>query len=175
MFDALLVALRCSDGEDDASEDLDAALRKLQAFTAKVGPGEHHPRGTLLWLPSHSSNCSSSPLCWVQETGTPRARPQEVQPGQVIKKPEVIDDFLRNFFIKMGLSRTCECFEAEWYELKVTGRLDNTTTVPDVYMRNAVSAVSISPQSLDHKGTVYLGRGNSRMTIWKGLSCNAGW
>ncbi|EFJ47004.1 hypothetical protein VOLCADRAFT_109152 [Volvox carteri f. nagariensis] len=95
-----------SDGEDDASEDLDAALRKLQAFTAK-------------------------------DTATPRARPQEVQPGQVVKKPEVIDDFLRNFFIKMGLSRTCECFEAEWYELKATGRLDTATTVPDVYLRNA--------------------------------------
>ncbi|GLI70980.1 hypothetical protein VaNZ11_016084 [Volvox africanus] len=95
-----------SDGEDDASEDLDAALRKLQAFTAK-------------------------------DASTARSRAPEVQPGQVVKKPEVIDDFLRNFFIKMGLSRTCECFEAEWYELKATGRLDSTTTVPDVYLRNA--------------------------------------
>ncbi|GFR41830.1 hypothetical protein Agub_g2605 [Astrephomene gubernaculifera] len=96
-----------SDGEDDASEDLDAALRKLQAFTAK------------------------------QEPPAARTRLPEVQPGQVVKKPEVIDDFLRNFFIKMGLSRTCECFEAEWYELKAIGRLDNNTTVPDVYLRNA--------------------------------------
>ena len=74
-----------------------------------------------------------------QEPTTGRARIQEVQPGQVVKKPEVIDDFLRNFFIKMSLSRTCECFEAEWYELKATGRLDSSTTVPDVYLRNAVS------------------------------------
>eukprot|EP00198_Chlamydomonas_reinhardtii_P002899 XP_001692235.1 WD-repeat protein of flagellum central pair [Chlamydomonas reinhardtii] len=96
-----------SDGEDDASEDLDAALRKLQQFTSK------------------------------QEAATGPARTTEVKPGQVVKKPEVIDDFLRNFFIKMGLSRTCECFEAEWYELKATGRLDNSTTVPDVYLRNA--------------------------------------
>ncbi|KAG2427437.1 hypothetical protein HXX76_012373 [Chlamydomonas incerta] len=96
-----------SDGEDDASEDLDAALRKLQQFTSK------------------------------QEATTGPARTPEVKPGQVVKKPEVIDDFLRNFFIKMGLSRTCECFEAEWYELKATGRLDNSTTVPDVYLRNA--------------------------------------
>ncbi|KXZ47989.1 hypothetical protein GPECTOR_31g352 [Gonium pectorale] len=95
-----------SDGDDDASEDLDAALRKLQAFTAK-------------------------------ETVTGKARTPEVLPGQVVKKPEVIDDFLRNFFIKMGLSRTCDCFEAEWYELKATGRLDSSTTVPDVYLRNA--------------------------------------
>lgn len=95
-----------SDVEDDASEDLDAALRSLQAFTAK------------------------------KEPATARPRTPEVLPGQVVKKPEVIDDFLRNFFVKMGLSRTCEAFEAEWYELKATGRLDNSK-VPDVYMRNA--------------------------------------
>ena len=34
-----------SDGEDAASEDLDAALRKLQAFTTKAGDGGS--RGTL--------------------------------------------------------------------------------------------------------------------------------
>ncbi len=73
-----------------------------------------------------------------QEPAAGRARTPEVQPGQVVKKPEVIDDFLRNFFIKMGLSRTCEIFEAEWYELKATGRLDSGQTVPDVYLRNAV-------------------------------------
>uniref|UniRef100_A0A7S3QVU9 Uncharacterized protein n=1 Tax=Dunaliella tertiolecta TaxID=3047 RepID=A0A7S3QVU9_DUNTE len=47
-----------------------------------------------------------------------------------------MDDFLRNFFVKMGLSRTCETFEAEWYELKATGRLEGNTQVPDVYQRN---------------------------------------
>lgn len=49
-----------------------------------------------------------------------------------------MDDFLRNFFVKMGLGRTCEAFEAEWYELKATGRLEGDTTVPDVYQRNMV-------------------------------------
>lgn len=49
-----------------------------------------------------------------------------------------MDDFLRNFFVKMGLSRTCETFEAEWYELKATGRLEGVSQVPDVYLRNAV-------------------------------------
>lgn len=72
-----------------------------------------------------------------QEPPSSRPRTPEVLPGQVTRKPEVIDDFLRNFFVKMGLSRTCEAFEAEWYELKATGRLDNSK-VPDVYLRNAV-------------------------------------
>ena len=50
-----------------------------------------------------------------------------------------MDDFLRNFFVKMGLSRTCETFEAEWYELKATGKLEGNSQVPDVYLKNAVS------------------------------------
>jgi hypothetical protein len=49
-----------------------------------------------------------------------------------------MDDFLRNFFVKMGLARTCEAFEAEWYELKATGRLEGSSMVPDVYLKNAV-------------------------------------
>lgn len=65
--------------------------------------------------------------------------PEKLPAGAVTKKPEVMDDFLRNFFVKMGLSRTCETFEAEWYELKATGRLDGNTPVPDVYQRNMVS------------------------------------
>lgn len=52
----------------------------------------------------------------------------------------MIDDFIRNFYVKMGLTRTAEVFETEWYELKATGRLEGTTTtVPDVYMHNGVS------------------------------------
>jgi hypothetical protein len=65
----------------------------------------------------------------------------EIQPGQVTKKPEVIDDFLRNFFAKMALSRTAEAFEAEWYEAKATGRLHTGQAVPDVYQRNTVCCV----------------------------------
>jgi len=63
---------------------------------------------------------------------------QPTPAGAVTKKAEVMDDFLRNFFVKMGLSRTCETFEAEWYELKATGRLEGNTQVPDVYQRNMV-------------------------------------
>jgi hypothetical protein len=61
-------------------------------------------------------------------------------PGQVVRRPEVIDDFIRNFYVKTGLTRTAEVFETEWYELKATGRLEGANTiVPDVYMRNGVS------------------------------------
>ncbi|KAK3787722.1 hypothetical protein RRG08_019859 [Elysia crispata] len=56
----------------------------------------------------------------------------------VIQKPEVVDDFVRNFLIRMGLNRTLDCFQTEWYELQERGLLGYTDigTVPDVYTRN---------------------------------------
>lgn len=39
---------------------------------------------------------------------------------------QVIDDFIRNFFVRHGLVRTGEMFETEWYELKAAGKLDVT-------------------------------------------------
>ena len=39
----------------------------------------------------------------------------EPQIGQVTQRPEVVDDFIRNFLVKMGLSKTLEMFETEWY------------------------------------------------------------
>lgn len=64
-------------------------------------------------------------------------------PGTVVRRPEVIDDFIRNFYVKMGLTRTAEVFEAEWYELKATGRLEGAATiVPDIYLRNGVGGAA---------------------------------
>jgi len=75
----------------------------------------------------------------MQAAGKAKApAPERLPAGAVTKKPEVMDDFLRNFFVKMGLARTCETFEAEWYELKATGRMEGNTQVPDVYQRNMV-------------------------------------
>jgi hypothetical protein len=49
-----------------------------------------------------------------------------------------------NFCAKAGLARTAEAFEAEWYELKATGRLGGlATSMPDVYMRNGVSCARL--------------------------------
>ena len=31
-----------------------------------------------------------------------------------IKKPEVVDDFVRNFLVKMEMKRTLDCFQTEW-------------------------------------------------------------
>lgn len=31
-----------------------------------------------------------------------------------LQPPEVVEDFVRNFLVKMGMTRTAECFQAEW-------------------------------------------------------------
>lgn len=76
-----------------------------------------------------------------------------------------MDDFLRNFFVKMGLSRTCEAFEAEWYELKATGRLEGSSLVPDVYLRNAVSKKTYCKQS---SGSIHVVQTRHIKNAWLG-------
>ncbi|XP_066202207.1 sperm-associated antigen 16 protein isoform X2 [Saccopteryx leptura] len=49
--------------------------------------------------------------------------------------PEAIEDFLCNFLIRMGMTRTLDCFQSEWYELMQKGvtELKDAGNVPDVY------------------------------------------
>jgi sperm-associated antigen 16 protein len=44
---------------------------------------------------------------------TPAAQDEVPQPT-IEKHPEVVDDFIRNFFIKVGMHRTLDSFETEW-------------------------------------------------------------
>lgn len=52
--------------------------------------------------------------------------------------PEVMDDFLRNFLVKMGMVRTLDCFQTEWFEMlqKGTLKIDLVGFVPDIYIHN---------------------------------------
>lgn len=53
-------------------------------------------------------------------------------------KPEVVDDFVRNFLMRMGMMKTLDCFQTEWYELDQKGLLkeDQVGQVPDAYVQN---------------------------------------
>ena len=68
-----------------------------------------------------------------RDIGTPAAKPTLTQ-----VRPEVVDDFIRNFLIKVGMSRTLDNFNSEWYDLQQKGKLAEvyTDTVPDIYVRN---------------------------------------
>lgn len=50
----------------------------------------------------------------------------------VEKHPEVIDDFIRNFLVKMGLSETLEVFESEWCALNHPRSLQHPHRLPFV-------------------------------------------
>lgn len=52
--------------------------------------------------------------------------------------PEVVDDFLRNFLMKMGMNRTLDCFQTEWFEMLQKGTLktEHVGFMPDIYMQN---------------------------------------
>ena len=53
-------------------------------------------------------------------------------------RPSLVDDFIRNFFIKMKLNRSLDSFNSEWYELQSKGKLnaEDIEVVPDIYLRN---------------------------------------
>ncbi|XP_007259622.2 sperm-associated antigen 16 protein [Astyanax mexicanus] len=68
---------------------------------------------------------------------------RDIEPPNTAKQPlnhipEVVDDFLRNFLVKMGMSRTLDCFQTEWFEMLHKGKLktDEVGFIPDVYTHN---------------------------------------
>lgn len=66
------------------------------------------------------------------------ARKESISKVKVTKHPEVVDDFVRNFLVRMGMERTLDCFQTEWYELQQRGFLhdEDVGVVPDIYTRN---------------------------------------
>ncbi|KAJ3378778.1 Sperm-associated antigen 16 protein [Lobulomyces angularis] len=57
---------------------------------------------------------------------------------EIAQKPEVIDDFIRNFLCSKGLVKSLDAFQNEWYEMQHKGKLspEDVSLVPDVYQRN---------------------------------------
>lgn len=55
-------------------------------------------------------------------------------------KPSAIDDFIRNFLLKMGMMESLDKFNTEWYELQskkmVSAEDQSGDQVPDVYLQN---------------------------------------
>lgn len=101
------------DQEDDDDEELTAMLASVQEM------------GT------------TDPIASYQG-GEPLKQPKIEDRVLTQVRPEVVDDFIRNFLIKVGLTRTLESFNSEWYELQARGKLaeEYTSTVPDIYLRN---------------------------------------
>ncbi|KNC55214.1 uncharacterized protein AMSG_12394 [Thecamonas trahens ATCC 50062] len=107
------------DSDDDAllhDEDLAAATRAAQNGYRSTAPS-------------------------VRQSPTDHAtadQAQAVAGAALTRKPEVIDDFICNFLNRMGMRRTLEVFQTEWYELESKGLIDRAAigAVPDVYSAN---------------------------------------
>jgi hypothetical protein len=58
--------------------------------------------------------------------------------AKTVTRKELIDDFIRNFFIKNDLTKSLEAFQQEWYEVAQKGKinLDDIGRIPDVYIKN---------------------------------------
>jgi len=69
---------------------------------------------------------------------SPRSAHSATQGAQVTKKATVVDDFIRNFLIKLDMSRTLDTFNTEWYEKSEAGELnkEDIGVVADIYQRN---------------------------------------
>lgn len=114
-----------SSDEDELSDDLQAVLRSIKAGKSKPEREYEQREPEPLALPRIPS-----------ASGQPR-RDSEKKVG-VSRRPIVVDDFIRNFFVKLGLTKSLESFQTEWHELKQTGRLneEDVELVPDLYARN---------------------------------------
>ena len=68
-----------------------------------------------------------------------RLTPPPIPEATLTYRPEVVDDFVRNFLVKNNMWRTLDSFQHEWYELKHKGKLSSSDmgTVPDVYIKNS--------------------------------------
>ena len=73
-----------------------------------------------------------------KEDGAPIAKEDAPPRSDVTRRPEVLDDFIRNVLLKMGMTETLDMFQREWYRLSGEGKLSehDIGTVPDIYLRN---------------------------------------
>ncbi|KAI8839268.1 WD40-repeat-containing domain protein [Chytridium lagenaria] len=69
----------------------------------------------------------------------------------ITKRPEVIDDYIRNYLASKGLFKSLEAFQNEWYEFQQKGKLspEDVTIVPDVYQKNQELADSLQKLRID--------------------------
>jgi len=73
-----------------------------------------------------------------REDGLPLVQEEAVPRTAMTRRPEVLDDFIRNVLLKMGMNETLDMFQREWYRLQGEGKLSDMDmgTVPDIYLRN---------------------------------------
>ena len=94
-------------------------------------------------------------LKMVQDAKKITAPPAATQP-RLVNRAEVVEDFVRNFLVKKGMKRTLNSFQAEWYELKQRGVIQDidSVQVPDCYSRNNELQEHIDQLSVEQQAKV---------------------
>ncbi|RLN46838.1 hypothetical protein BBJ28_00017605 [Nothophytophthora sp. Chile5] len=123
------------DDEDEDEQDFAAVLRNLNRSTAASGFDGAASTTSLSTVDGVSGYEDTNGDRGV--AGSPKQQAALVRVHTQVR-PSVVDDFIRNFLIKLGLARTLDTFNHEWYEFIAKGKLkeDDVGVVPDIYARN---------------------------------------
>ncbi|KAJ3134696.1 Sperm-associated antigen 16 protein [Physocladia obscura] len=78
-------------------------------------------------------------------------KPEEKHKESLTKRPEVVDDYIRNYFSSKGLMKSLDAFQNEWYELQQKGSLspEDRHVVSDVYIKSQELADSLQKLRID--------------------------
>ncbi|KAI9344045.1 WD40-repeat-containing domain protein [Obelidium mucronatum] len=76
---------------------------------------------------------------------------EEKHQESLTKRPEVVDDYIRNYLSTKGMLKSLDAFQNEWYELQQKGSLspEDRIIVPDVYIKNQELADSLQKLRID--------------------------
>jgi WD40 repeat protein len=92
-------------------------------------------------------------LAETKPSGEGKQGPTEADIVKVSQRPQVIDDFIRNFLLKYDMKRSLDVFQTEWYELQQSGKFKDSElqVVPDDYTRGQclIEEVVLSRQELE--------------------------
>lgn len=77
----------------------------------------------------------------------------EADLGKVSQRPQVIDDFIRNFLMKYNMKRSLDTFQTEWYEMQQNGTFKDSEleVVPDDYSRNQLLYEEVVTMRQEHE------------------------
>jgi hypothetical protein len=92
-------------------------------------------------------------LAETKPAGEESVGPSQDDIVKVSQRPQVIDDFIRNFLLKYDMKRSLDAFQTEWYELQQSGKFKDSElqVVPDDYTRGQclIEEVQLSRNELE--------------------------
>lgn len=115
-------------GEDDATEIADDELEE------EISEIESIPQQNLETISGLIQETKEAKLDGVVEVNFSRTPAER----EFAYNSEIIDDFIRNFFIRHKLHKSLDSFQQEWYEAAQKGQIDikSLTPIPKIYLEN---------------------------------------